>query len=254
MPPVLIAILVGLTILTLWGAVSPRGQWRTLMGWSRSASAPEPRPGVFGIQRLVAVAGLIAIVLVGVSSGGTRPAQPTPGGTGHPTSEVQRVWGRPEPQVVNRVFAPLASAPFGLVDQPVLRYLGIDGAQRNPDYLFSLNNFSPPSDDGYLGTNPEVGLTALDTADLVVEVRADRRCIPQAVAVVEADKTVSVGVFYGQPNPGGLTTAQVMDCSTSAAGADSVSVLIPVDLQGPLQGRAVVTLGGAPIPKAGATR
>jgi len=156
---------------------------------------------------------------------------------------------------VNRVFAALGAAPAGLVAQPVLRYQAVAGAQRAPSYLFSLKGFSrphPKAGDGYIGTPPPVGLTALDTADLVVQVRADPRCIPYQAAVVETDSSVSVGVYFGQPNPPGSgNAANVIQCETGLDGAKSVSMLIPVDLQSPVLKRSVQNLDGSSIEAAG---
>lgn len=61
------ALLVGLGILTLWGVISPRSEWRTLVGWSRrDAYLGEPGPATAGLVRVVSVVALAALVIVTV--------------------------------------------------------------------------------------------------------------------------------------------------------------------------------------------
>ncbi|HAM26715.1 MAG TPA: hypothetical protein DCP11_08445 [Microbacteriaceae bacterium] len=253
----MIAVTIAFAILTVWGLIAPRGQWRVLAGWSRrDAVGGEPGPVSVAIHRGVSGVALAVVVFGSISLSNPAPEElPRAVDTPARISTVQRLWGTPAPVVVNRVFAALGAPPAGLVAQPVSRYQAIDGAQRTPSYLFSLANFRPresKTGDGYIGTPPAVGLTALDTADLVVQVRVDRRCIPYQVAVVETDSSVTVGVYVGQPNPPGSgNAANTAQCETDLAGAKSVSILIPIDLSSSVLKRTVLNFDGSPIPAAG---
>lgn len=253
----LIAIVFGLAILTVWGFVSPRGQWRVLTGWSRSNQyGSEPGSIAVGIHRTVAGIAIAILVISGFSlQGEHRKTVPKPAAR---ISAVHLMWGAPDPLVVNRVVTAGATPPGGLARQPILRYQAVNGAHRDPSYLFDLGVFERPGThkaDGYIGTNPAAGLAALDTADLVVQVRADRRCIPYQMVVIESETSVSLGVFYGQPTTATAGSAATLaDCGTALAAPESVSMLIPVELSNPLLNRAVVNLDGSPIASVAARR
>lgn len=240
--PLFIVIASGLAILTVWGFISPRGQWRVLAGWSRRRPhADEPSAGLIALHRLVAGAGIAAMVLAGCSLyGGYLAAQPKPP---PPPGAVERMWGTPAPQVIDRVFEALSTVPVGLVAQPMLGYQAMDGNSRTPGYLFTLDRYRVQDADkgiGYLGHAPDPGFTALDSADLVVQVRGDKDCIPQQVVVQEDDDTVRIGVYYGQPNPSdGSNAAHLGDCPPKPSKSGSASVLVPVDLNAPLGNRTV---------------
>lgn len=63
------ALLSGLGILTLWGVISPRSEWRMLVGWSRrDAYLGEPGPAVVGLVRIVSVVALAALVFLVATS------------------------------------------------------------------------------------------------------------------------------------------------------------------------------------------
>jgi hypothetical protein len=168
------------------------------------------------------------------------------------TDPVRQLWGTPDPVVVNRVISPVTEVPSGLVPVPVNRFQVIDGAHRDPAYLFNLGTFEPPNPkkgDGYIGSDPSVGLTALDTANLVVQVRVDKRCIPRQVLVVQSSSTVVIAVYYGRPAGTVVKTADLAtQCNAPASG--SVSTLIPIHLSAPVGTRAVVGLDGVPIARA----
>ena len=175
MNPLLLVIAGGLAILTVWGFISPRGQWRVLAAWSRREPyANEPGPGLVAIQRVVAGIGLVVLATAGWSMYtaylDSLPKAPPPPGL------VEQMWGSPAPKVVNRVFTPLESPPAGLVKEQVLGYQVVNGNSRDPQYLFSLDHFAVKGATvgiGYLGHQPQAGLVALDTADLVIEVRGE---------------------------------------------------------------------------------
>jgi len=95
---------------------------------------------------------------------------------------------------------------------------------------------------------PSVGLTALDTANIVVQVRADSRCTPQQVLVVQSSTAIAIAVYYGRPVGESLDAkALAAPCDPMATGDKSSSVLIPIDLGASVGNRAVLTLEGTPI-------
>ncbi len=253
----LAVVLGGLTILTVWGFVAPRSQWRVLVGWSRrEPTGGEPGAVIIGIHRVAAGVALVALATAGasVASGLIDPVG-QPAGRAI-TDPVRLLWGTPDPTVVDRVFVPVKIAPARLTREPTLRYQAVSARNRSPGYLFGLAAYDRPrasATDGYLGANPTNGLSALDTADVVVQVRADRRCTPQQVLVVESGTAIAVAVYYGRPAGESLDAkALAAPCDLSAKGDKTSSVLIPIDLGAPVGDRAVVTLEGTPIPKAGA--
>lgn len=253
----LIELLGALSVLTVWGFVAPRSQWRVLTGWSlRDAVGSEPSAVFVGIHRTAAGIALAALAVAGMSVVGPIPHPNAHSTQRAITDPVRLLWGTPDPTVVNRVFVPVTRAPSALVKEPILRYQLVDGKHRNPSYLFELAIYSrpfPTKTDGYLGAQPGAGLAALDTADLVVQVRADRRCTPQQVFVVESDTAVAVAVYDGRPTGESLDTkALASPCSLSASGAKASSVLIPIDLRSPVGTRAVVNLDGTRIAKVSA--
>lgn len=248
MNPLFLVIAVSLAVLTVWGFISPRGQWRVLAAWSRrEPHAHEPGAAAVAVQRIVAGIGIIVLATSGWSlySGflDSLPKAPPPPGP------VEKMWGSPAPQVINRVFTPIESAPAGLVPQRVLGYQVVNGTSRDPRYLFSLDHFAVKGASqgiGYLGHEPQAGLVALDTADVVIEVRGDSVCIPQQVVVDENDDTVSVAVYYGQPNPSdGSNAVNLAKCKVKPSAARSTPVLVPIDLAEALGKRTLVTLDGA---------
>jgi hypothetical protein len=248
----LVVVLGGLTALTIWGFVAPRSQWRVLTGWSsRDPGGSEPSPVIIGIHRTVAGIA-VATLAVGGMSVVRGVIQPTGQSSERAiTDPVRLLWGVPDPHVVNRVFVPVTTPPTGLVREPVLLYQTVNGKHRDPAYLFGLPIYTrpaPKATDGYLGAKPPVGLSALDSADLVVQVRADRRCTPQQVLVVESDTAVAVAVYYGRPVGESLDAKTLATpCDLAAKGDKATSVLIPIDLAAPVGTRTVLNLEGTPI-------
>ena len=242
----------GLAALTVWGFISPRGQWRVLAAWSRREPyAHEPGPAMVAVQRVVAGAGIVALAASGWGMYSTyRDSLPA---NALPPGPVEQMWGSPAPVVVNRVFTPVAAPPSDLVNQPILGYQVVNGAARDPQYLFSLDHLRVKGANesvGYIGRQPQPGLAALDTADLVIEVRGDAACIPQQVVVAEDDGTVRIAVYYGQPNPtDGSNVVNLSHCKAKPSAAKAKPVLVPIDLATFLGDRAVVTYdGGKKIP------
>jgi hypothetical protein len=249
----LIAILVSLAVLTVWGAIAPRGQWRVLAGWTRrNPYASEPGPISVGVHRFVSI-----LATLGLGFGGVllwqqyerSLPQPPP-----PLSRVQQMWGAPDPVVLDRVIDSVSSVPSDLVAQPVLRYQLVDNSRRAPNYLFDLHDWKltgPLAVGGILGAEPSAGLSALDTAAVVVQVRGDKNCIPRAVYATEDSTTVIIAVFYGRPDTAsGTAPVALNDCKPVTKDSDSTSVLIPIRLQEDIGKRAVRNFNGTPIPSA----
>lgn len=249
MTTLLLVVLASLGVILLWGLISPRSQWRVLVSWSyRDPHADEPTGSAYAVYRVVAALGIATMVTSGFltyrANLESLPPPPVP-----PTA-AERMWGSPEPVVVNRVVTPVSTPPADLVDQPILGYQTLDGQTRQPPYLFGLATFdhdSANTEDGYIGSDPSTGLVALDTARLVVRVEGDPLCFPHAAVVRETAESVSIAVYYGQANPpDGSNAENLANCNTRASGA-SISTLIPIQLAGPLKDRKVLTLDGDPI-------
>lgn len=246
----LVIVAATLAALFVWALIAPRLLWRTVIGWSyRDAYSDEPSAVVFGLYRLAAVIGIVALVATGIVVNQSRPegaAAQAP-----PHSAVEKMWAVPAPVVLNRVATALHDAPTGLVDQPILAYQPVDGMRRQPSYLFSLKHFQQDAAvdaNGLIGVTPSPGLVALDSADLVVQVKGDHRCFAQQVVVRERDDTIEVGVFYGQPNPfDGSKLTHVRDCELEPNGSAAVSVLIPLALSDAVGTRSVVRLDGTAV-------
>lgn len=248
MTTLIFIVLVNLGILFLWGVFAPRSQWRVLVSWSyRDPYLNEPTGVAYGAYRVVAVIGIASMVVSGVLVYRVQlEKQPEPP---EPPTATELMWGKPEPVVLNRVLTPRTGPPTGLVNQPILGYQRVIGQTRQPPYLFSLAHFDMPearTENGLVGTEPGVGLVALDTARLVVRVAGDPSCFPHAVVVKETAEAVSIGVYYGRANRVGAPAVNVDQCDVLASGLN-VSTLIPIPLVEPLGGREVLALDGSPI-------
>ena len=246
---VLLVLAGSLGVLFLWGMLAPRSQWRLLVSWTyRDPHANEPTGFAFGLYRVVAALG-IATMVVSMLGGIRIERQRAPDPSAPPTA-VERMWRSKTPVVVNRVVTSEQQVPQGLVDQPILGYQALDGARRQPPYLFSLPTFnlkSATTRNGLIGVDPPTGLTALDSAQLVVEVSGDPLCFPHDAVVLEGESSVQIAIYYGQSNPAaGSTAKNLANCNTQP-GADAVATLIPIRLGDVLGDREVQTLGGAPV-------
>lgn len=250
---VLVSLAGVLGLLFLWGLISPRSQWYALVGWTRS-NPRETEPGgvAYGVSRFVSLVGLLALTAIGVSSlaGSIRFEQPGPGRV---PSVAERVWGPPRSFVVDRVFTPLQAPPADLIEQAVDGYQVVDAPGMTPRYLFDagkLRRAGPAALPGFLGVEPLPGAVALDTADIVVHVLGDDRCIPQAVVTIAVDGAVQVGVFFGQPPAGdGSNAADVANCDPGPPIGRTKGYLIPIDLDVPLGDRMLQSLTSVEIPK-----
>lgn len=236
------AVLGGLLV---WGLLAPRSQWRVLRGWSvADPHASEPGGIAYALTRLISGIGVVALVVVGVLA--AAPAVVPPRSMPAP-SLVERLWGAPEPRLLNRVFISLAVPPDGLVEVPVLGYQTFDDGI--PDYLLELRAFTLLGDaapEGLIGAEPDEGTSALGSSNLLVHVRGPILCLPRAVVVVESDDAVQVAVYYGLPD---AADGGPIDHVTGCAVDDPLtgSLLIPVQLSGPVLERRVIDLAGEPI-------
>jgi hypothetical protein len=235
------AVAVTLGALFLWGLVAPRTQWRALVGWSVSdPNANEPGGAAYLVRRVLSAVGLVGLLVVGLGAAG--PVLALFPSDAPPIPPVRAMWGTPEPQIVNRVFAASAAPSGTLSEMPVIGYQ--DLGDELPDYLIDLTPFTllgnadPP---GYLGSNPDPGVLAVGSADLVVNVVGPVLCIPRDVVVIETEDAVQIGVFYGRSDDAGVSD-QVTACPADSSLTGSV--LVPIDLSEPLGDREVQTLDG----------
>lgn len=238
-------------MLFFWGLVSPRSQWYILVGWTRSnPRATEPGSAAYAAGRFVFLLGLLSLLTIGVSWAVGAIRFPVTQAE-RALSATERVWGSPRSFVVDRVFTPLGAPPAGLAEQPIMGYQLVDGRSKNPAYLYDLGKIRQAGIatlPGFIGVPPLPNSVALDTADLVVQVHADARCIPQQVVVSLVDSAVRLGVFFGQPNPpDGSNVANLAACDPSPPADRVKSYLIPIDLTAPLGSRAIQSLDGKAI-------
>lgn len=237
--------------LFLWGLLSPRSQWNVLVAWTRSdPRATEPGATSYATARFISFIGLMALLAVaaGWGVGAIRTRLPTT--AAHSPSTVERIWGAPQPVVVDRVFTSLSLPPSGLWSEVVRGYQNIDLESRRPVYLFNavaVRNTGPASQAGFLGVEPIATAVALDTADFVVHVVADARCIPEQVVVATVDGAVQIGVYFANPR-GSIDSGTADACEPDPPTERSAGYLVPVDLPEPLGERELHTLDGNPIP------
>jgi len=237
-----------LGLVFLWGVFAPRSQWRALSAWSVSdENAHEPGGAAYGWRRLLCAIGALgvgAVVVVSASVGfaASQTSAPQP-------SRVDVMWGTPNPAIVDRILTPLNAPPGGLVEEPILGFQSYAEQDGLPVYLDGLKTFAylgAIDFPGYIGSIPEVGFSALDSADLVIHVAGPVLCVPRQIVVIESDVDVKVAIYYGVPD---RADGSVPD-NTVACPADSTmtaSVLIPIDLQSPLGDRVLTTLDGTVI-------
>jgi hypothetical protein len=236
-------IAVTLGVLLIWGLVAPRGQWRILRAWSvADPHRNEPGGAVFGWIRLSAAVGVIGLAVVGIVGASAVVASlPKPP---RPPTPVQIMWGSPVPHLLNRVSLNLGAPPAGLAEMPVLGYQTLDDGI--PNYVLELRPYTllgDPEPPGIEGTEPEKDSSAIGVSNLLVHVRGPVLCIPREIVVIETETTVQIGVYYGVPNdPAGAPVDHVASCSPDDPLTGSL--LIPVQLSGPVLDREIVDLAG----------
>ena len=229
-----------LGVVFLWGMIAPRSQWRALTAWSVSDShSAEPGAAAYGWQRFISALGVLSLLTVtgvAVIPGLLYSAQSVPGLT-----PIEQMWGSPQPQVVNRTVQAVTAAPQGLVQVPVLGVQVFDEDEGPPEYLVELKEFvrlGTAEIPGLVGTEPDVDYSAMDFADLVVNVRGALLCVPRQVLVIESETVIQIAVYYGLPDPG---DGSVPDNATACATDSPVtsSVLIPLTLGSPVGDRVI---------------
>lgn len=242
-------VIASVVLVFLWGLISPRSQWKVLAAWSyRNPQADEPSSLAFGVQRVISGLGVAFFAVVGVAGLGqylaTLPPPPPS------LTALQKMWGvAPEPQVVNRVVGAQSSVPSGLVEVSVTGYQVVNNEEHRPRYLHLLQRFDPGDIDrsGIVGVKPGKDFPALDSAELVVNVRTWIDCIPRHAVVIETDTAVQVGIYVGQPDRQDAIPLDHQRCDRPALVQNSL--LIPIDLGAELGDREVQALDGVRIPE-----
>ncbi len=229
----------------LWGLISPRSQWRVLVGWSTSdPDRAEPGDGVHGVTRIICLIGLLALLAFGgvqfwsaISHQPRAAAEP---------STIETMWGTPVPRLLDRVVLPTFTPPADLVPGPIGGYQEIERGWA-PDYLVEIPRWSllgEPEPAGIIGAYPGDGYTAYGISDILVAASGPLTCVPRVAAVAETDSEIQVGIFWGLPG------ANAQDHLTACAISDGEllqTVLIPIQLTGPVDGRNVVSFDGQPV-------
>lgn len=231
----------------LWGLVSPRSQWKVLAAWSyRKPQADEPSAFAFAVHRVISGLGIVFFGAVGANGLAQYIAELPPPPA--PQSAVQQMWGTaPEPQVVNRVVSPQDAVPTGLVEITVDGYQLVENESHSPRYLHLLPRFEPADlvRSGIVGVAPAKNFPALDSAELVVNVRTWGNCIPRQAVVIETETEIQIGFYAGVPNRQDDVPLDHLSCDRPAFVQNSL--LIPINLGAPVEGRKVQTFDGKPI-------
>ncbi|TQL47294.1 hypothetical protein FB562_0350 [Homoserinimonas aerilata] len=236
-----------LALLFVWGLFWPRSLWRVMASWSRrNPQASEPGPVSYGLQRVVSAIGLASFAAVGVFLA-VDYVQSLPQPEPKPTA-LQAMWGSaPAPLIVDRVVNPSGETDPSFAAEPILAYQAVDSTAHTPRYLAFLSVYQPPGppDRGYIGSTPGTGFAALDSAELVINLRPKTQCVPMQATVIETETAVQIGVVSGLPGQLGGATADNAFC----AGGSIVgpSLLLPLNLSAPLGDRQVQMLDGTPI-------
>lgn len=232
--------------LFLWGLFWPRSQWHVLASWiRRNPDASEPGAIAYAFHRILCGLGVgtyatVAIV-AGVNYVESLPA-PEP-----PQTALQQMWGpAPRPIVVDRVITSAAAPDPRLGTLSLLGYQRVDNVAHTPRYLAFLESYQPPGDpETFIGKAPSARFSALDSAELVVNVRVKAQCAPVEAIVVETAEVVQVSVAAAVVAPVGTSPADPGFC----AGGSTVgpSLLIPLNLAEPVGEREVQLLDGTPL-------
>lgn len=232
----------------LWGLFSPRSQWKVLAAWSyRKPQADEPSAFAFAVHRVISGLGVVFFSAIGATGVVQYISELPPSPA--PLSALQQMWGvAPEPQVVNRVVNPRDVVPTGLVEVSVEGYQLVDNESHRPRYLHLLQRFEPSGLDssGIVGVSPAKNFPALDSAELVVNVRTWGDCIPRQAVVTESETEIQIGFYAGMPNRQDDVTPDHLSCDRPAFVQNSL--LVPINLGAPVEGRKVLTLDGNAIP------
>lgn len=231
--------------LLVWGLVSPRTQWRVLIGWSTSdPDRAEPGDAVHGVTRLVCLLGLLGLLAVAGLQGWDAVAhQPR---SASERTALEDMWGDPVPGLLDRVVTPAAGPPLDLAPGTISGFQDLERGSA-PDYLVAMPRWEFHGEVvplGVLGNDPGDGFTAYGVSDVLVAAVGPLGCIPRGTAVTETDGVVQIGVYWGLPGP--AAQDHLGACST----VDGLrqTVLVPIQLAAPLDGRDVATFEGDPVP------
>ena len=166
------------------------------------------------------------------------------------------MWGSGSHEVVNRVVAPVAAPPEGLTEIPVLGYQVIEEEEDPGAYLRLLPEFSLLGNHdvpGLIGVPPSDGYGAIDTAELILQVRGPLLCAPRAALITETTETITVAVYYGLPDrpADAPPPAEPIDNAVSCPAGNPVtaSILLPIELMEEVGTRTVLALNGDEIPE-----
>lgn len=230
----------------VWGLFWPRSQWYVLASWTRrNPDASEPGAIAYAFHRVLCGLGVGTFAAVGVVAAVSH-LESLPASEPPPTA-LQQMWGAaPRPVVVDRVVRSTPVPQPAFASLPLLGYQLVDNASNSPRYLVYLGVYEPPSTGAPLiGQPPSAGFAALDSAELVVNVRLKPQCVPQQAVIVETPEAVQVSISAGVVTPVGASTASHDFC----AGGSTVgpSLLIPLDLAEPVGEREVQLLDGTPL-------
>lgn len=242
---------VATTLLLLWGLLAPRANWRSLFAWSTSdPRAAEPGWTSYFVRRLLFGFGLLGLVGLGAAVVITWLLNPPL--HAKPPTTVQQMWGDAEPALIDRVITPLGGPPPGYTEMPVLGYQEVLDDEGPGDYLRFLKPFELLGGErempGLIGQDPGEGYSAMDTAELVINVRGPLMCIPRGAIITETLETVTIAVYYGLPDqPDGAPIDNAVSCPADAP--VTASVLLAVELHEELGNRTVVMLNGDEVPE-----
>jgi len=230
----------------VWGLFWPRSQWKVLASWARrNPNESEPGPVAYGVHRALSGLGVATFAAVGTFALGDYVASlpaPEP-----PITALQAMWGSaPEPQIVDRVIAPASAADPAFVPEAINGYQVFDNERNVPSYLAFLDVYKAPGNNpGYLGATPGLGFSALDSAELVINLRVKAQCVPRQTVIFESETAVQIGVYSGLPGTiGGVVGDNAFCARGSLTGP---SLLVPIDLAAPIGEREVQNLDGTPI-------
>lgn len=236
-----------LALCFVWGLFWPRSQWKMLASWSRrDAVASEPGSIAYGFHRLLSGLGVLIFLVVGfVVFGQWVQARPE---AAAPLTAMQTMWGTaPSPQIVDRVVRSEASPNPALTPASILGYQAVDNVNHTPYYLAFVDVYPGPggSLEGLIGKAPGLGFAALDSAELVVNLRGKSQCIPRQAVIIEGDESVQIGIYFGLPlKKDGSSWRNDFCAGGSLMGP---SLLLPIDLAQPLGDRELQNLDGTPI-------
>ncbi|QEE61927.1 hypothetical protein FVA74_10365 [Salinibacterium sp. dk2585] len=235
-----------LAVFFLWGLISPRTQWRVLGSWlRRNPDASEPGATAYAFHRILSGLGVgtfLTIAVVAVMSFIDSLPAPEP-----PKTALQQMWGTaPSPVVVDRVVQSADVANPSFASQPILGYQPFDNTRHQPRYLVYLDTYDVPgASEALIGREPTGDFAALDSAELVLNVRVKPQCAPVEAVVIETAEVVQVSISSAIASPVGGDAVSHDFC----AGGSTVgpSLLIPIDLTEPLGERVVQTLDGTEV-------